>query len=248
MFSNSSDAGPYFLAFLIFVLLALACVSWRQPRAIFSLARWSYFVPSASETPDGFYTRLYGELQSRLEQKQLPFSAVGFGPRHMFSTRSIFGARPVYLAIRYQHLTYYVYAAPAPNGLFVSSWLFSRYTLWEDHPVLKWVLFWRLYQMTLFQFDVLELFHGAVHHALTDVIDSYREAEGLQPLAEYEKRPALNSYYARLKQGTLPPAGYAVPMQPPPLAPGGVLPIHTDPVRSPEDDFGLHGAASRPIA
>jgi hypothetical protein len=253
VFSNNSDAQSYAIAFLIFILLLPACLSWFQPRVIFALARWSDSVPSATETPDGFYTRLYNELQARLEEKQLPFSVVGFGPRHLTSNRTIFGSNPVYLTVKYQHLTYYVYAAPAPGGVFVSTWLFSKYSFWEEFNPVKWFLFWKLFQMTLFQFDVLDLFHTVVHQTVTDLIDVYRAEEGLQPMSEYEKRPVLGSYYAKLKLGALPPAGYAAPMAQMPAPAGGVLPLQTDPirtdaVRSPEDDFGLQGAASRPLA
>lgn len=228
--------GPNEFLFVIAfgVFLILACFSWRQPRAILTLSRWAEPVPAGDETPDGFYTTLYNALKDRLEERQLPFSAVGFGPKHLFSTRTIFGSRPVYLAIRYQHLTYYVYAAPAPGGLFVSSWLFSKYRLWEGHPILQWVLLWKLYQQTLFQFDVTDMFHSIAHNTLMDVVNDYREEQGLAPLEEHERRPVLHSFYATMKQGTASANGY-------------VLPVNTTGSQSPSAPIGVPLPVEPPV-
>lgn len=250
MFQWVFEVPPYLIAFVLLVLLVLASGSWGQPRAMFSVSRWSGYIGDPEETPEGFYTRYFNTMRERLAEKPLPFSSIGFGPKHLFAVRSALGPRPVYLMLRYREFTYYVHAMPAPGGILVSSWTFSKYTHWEEHPILKWVLAFRLYQQTLFQFDVLDLFHGVMHNTLMDVIESYREEQGLEPMTEQERRPILQSYFAKFKEGPQPQAGYGTPVGstgpapvatsrngvPPAKRPaeapptGGVLPIQTDPL------------------
>ena len=168
---------------------------------------------ATEDGPDEFYAKLYYNLKEQFEERQLPISSVGFGPKHLFSARTALSGRPVYLAIKYQDLSYYVYAAPAPGGLFVSSWLFSKYTIWEGHALMQAFMAWRQFRQTIFQADMMELFHGIAHGALTDTVDSYREEDGLAPLEEYEKRPVLHSFYARMKNGSGPnPNGFVMPV------------------------------------
>lgn len=200
-------------------LLLLACFGWGQPRIALAIEHWGKPINGLDEPHDLFYARLYQRLKERLTQAGLPDSTVGFGPGHLFGNRTIFGARPGYLIVRYSHLTIYVYAYRLPGGLYVSYWAFSKYTLWAEHPILKWLVFWRQYQMTLYQFDVTDMCLLTIHGALHEVIDEYCAERGLRPLEEFERRPVLQSFYAKYKQGNLPQNAYVMPLQ------GASLPV-----------------------
>jgi hypothetical protein len=216
------------------LLLLLACFGWGQPRIGQSIAQWGKSVDSLDEPADLFYARVYQRLRENLTAAGLPDSRVGFGPGHLFANRTIFGARPQYLMVRYSHLTIYLYAFRLPQGLYVSYWAFSKYTLWQDHPILKWVLFWRMYQMTLYQFDLMDMCLATINGALHEVIDEYCEERGLKPLEEFERRPVLQGFYAKYKHGpsgqsTLPPTSYVLPVQfmSPQSTPNGQAPLTT---------------------
>jgi hypothetical protein len=198
---------------IVVALGLLALLSWNQPRAWMRSAQFEACVPGYGGAADPFYTLLYERLQSDLTRSALPFSALSFGPRHLFASRHIFSARPVYLEVRCGHLSYFVYAIPAPSGLYVSAWLFSKHEKWQSHPLLKWVVAWRLAQMTLFQYDIMRLFHVVVQDALTAVLDELREDQGLPPLEAYEKRPVLSGFYASMCGGRSGP-GMVAPLSP----------------------------------
>ncbi len=189
------------------VLLVLAFLSWWQPRALSAQVQWSHMMGNLEEDADLFYARLFTLLEARLAARPLPFSSLSIGPRSLFATRTLLGGEALYLQANYRHLTYYVYACPMPGGLYVSTWLFSKMAGWGDHPLLKWLLLWRLYRMTLFGFDALEMFHLTVHGAVLDLLDDYTRERGLAPLDEAARRPVLHGFYARRKGVTsLPPA------------------------------------------
>lgn len=202
------------------VLLLLALLSWGQPRALFALAQWSHAVPNLDEGADLFYARLFRLMEGRLSARPLPFSSLTIGPCHLWATRTLLGGEALYLQARYGHLTYYVYACPMPGGLYVSTWLFSSMAGWEEHPLLKWLLAWRLYRMTLFGYDAIEMFHMTVHGTVMDLLDDYARERGLAPLDEVSRRPVLHGFYARSKGGAaLPsatPASGALPVPAPP--------------------------------
>ena len=195
------------------ILLLLGVRSWFQPRVVFQSDRQPQMVPAPDESPEGFYTRLYGTMKYAFETRPMPVSKVGFGHKHLFATRTIFSARPVYFQVKYSHLTYYVYAVRAPDGLFVSSWLYSKYTPLEHIPLkpLQFLLSWRVFQQTMFQADMENLFHSIAAAALGDVVNSYRLEQGLAPLEAHEKRPAQTAFYE--PNGERRSAGYLLPIQ-----------------------------------
>jgi hypothetical protein len=200
------------LSFLIplgCVLLLLAFLSWWQPRALLAQVQWSHAMWNLEEDADRFYARLFNLLESRLAARPLPFSSLSIGPCSLFATRTLLGGEALYLQANYRHLTYYVYACPMPGGLYVSTWLFSKMAGWENHPLLKWLLLWRLYRMTLFGFDALEMFHLTVHGAVLDLLDDYARERGLAPLDEVARRPVLHGFYAKQKGVTSLPAAPA---------------------------------------
>jgi len=210
------------------ILLLLGVRSWFQPRVVFQSDRQPQMVPAPDESPEGFYTRLYGTMKYAFETRPMPVSKVGFGHKHLFATRTIFSARPVYFQVKYSHLTYYVYAVQAPGGLFVSSWLFSKYTPLEHIPLkpIQWILAWIGFQQTMFQADMEGLFHSIAAAALGDVVNSYRLEQGLAPVEAHEKRPAQAAFYE--PNGERRSSGYLLPIQLPVQANGsapGALPI-----------------------
>lgn len=207
--------GWFSLLLLGLVLLVLAFLSWGQPRALFALVQWSQAMPNLDEDAAQFYARLFQLLEGRLGARPLPFSSLTIGPSHLWATRTLLGGEALYLQARYQHLTYYVYACPMPGGLYVSTWLFSSMAGWEEHPLLKWLLLWRLYRMTLFGYDAIEMFHLTVHGTLMDLLDDYSRERGLPLLDEVARRPVLHGFYARSKGvAALPSAPAAVALPP----------------------------------
>jgi hypothetical protein len=206
------------------LFLVLACFGWGQPRVDLTVEHWSRCVAGLSEPADLFYARVYQRLKARLTQASLPDSRIGFGPGHLFGNGTIFGARPRYLIIRYADTVVYVYAFPLPDGLFVSYWAFSRFTLWLEHPLLKYFAVMSPKPVTLYRYDVMELCLTVIHSALFEVIDEYCLERGLAPLEEHERRPVLHSFYAKYKQGHLPPIGYAPSGYVMPVAPVAPLP------------------------
>ncbi len=190
------------------LFLVLACFGWGQPRAEWTIQHWSYPVQGLSEPADLFYARVYQRLKERLNEAQLPDSKVGFGPGHLFGNGTIFGARPRYLIIRYDDLVVYLYAFPLPGGLFVSYWAFSKQALWLEHPLLKYFVAFKPSSLTLYRFDVTEMCLTLIHSAVQEVLDEYAEERGLKPLEEYERRPVLQSFYAKYKQGGVMPTSY----------------------------------------
>lgn len=218
------------------VFLILACYGWGQPRVDQHIERWSKCINGLSEPADLFYARVYQRLKERLNEASLPDSKIGFGPGHLFGNGTIFGARPRYLVIRYADTVVYLYAYPLPSGLFVSYWTFSKFTLWLEHPVLKYFAKMHPSPVTLYRFNVMELCLTVIHSAIYEVIDEYSVERGLKPLEEHERRPILQSFYARYKQGALPTTGYVMPVQstpfPPvmPLPPSGSAPSGPSPL------------------
>jgi len=189
------------------VLFFLGCLSWFQPRVMNHVWHWHQTVSGLEESPDRFYAQIYQRLQDGVQVRQLPLSGLGFGPRHLFETRTILGGKPLYLEARYKHATLYLYIAATPAGLFISQWLFSKYTTWIDHPILKWFVLWYAYQQTLFQFDAVLMFGESVHAIVLDVLDTYIDQEGLKPLEEFERRPVLQSFYGSVAGSSPLPVG-----------------------------------------
>lgn len=230
--------GWFSLLPLGLVLLVLAFLSWGQPRALFALAQWSHAMPGLDEDADQFYARLFRLLEGRLGARPLPFSSLTIGPSHLWATRTLLGGEALYLQARYQHLTYYVYACPMPGGLYVSTWLFSSMAGWEDHFLLKWLLLWRLYRMTLFGYDAIEMFHLTVHGALMDLLDDYSRERGLPLLDEMARRPVLHGFYARSKGLAALPGAAAVAAAPtsgalPATAPAAPARLPFEPIIAP---------------
>lgn len=213
--------APRLLAIPVALLLlgALFFFAWGQPHPSQALSRWSCLLPTGSETPEAFYARLYQALGETFVAQPLPLRRVSFGPRPLFATRTVLGGRPLYLQIRYSHLSYYIYVCPAPGGLFISSWLFSRYSLWEQNVLLRWlvlgVLAWLHRGLTLFGYDCIEIFETVTHQTLLDVIEAVSFEEGLPPLPTLATRPVRQSFYAALQQGA--PLPQFQPLPEPPL-------------------------------
>ncbi|MBV9864759.1 MAG: hypothetical protein JO316_05385 [Abitibacteriaceae bacterium] len=195
------------------LFLILACFGWGQPRVFHNIEHWEHAVPGLDEAADLFYARVYQRLKERLALAALPDSKIGFGPGHLFGNGTIFGARPQYLIIRYDFLVVYVYAFRLDSALFVSYWAFSKYTLWAEHPLLRYVPVWRYDPLTLYRYDVMTMCLTLIRASLQEVIDSYCEERGLKPLEEFEKRPVLQSFYAKYKLGAMPQNGYVMPLQ-----------------------------------
>ncbi|MBV9469738.1 MAG: hypothetical protein JOZ57_10900 [Abitibacteriaceae bacterium] len=180
------------------VLVALGCLSWNQPRVMNQVSYWHQSISGLHENPSLFYAQVYQRLQDGLQAGPVPLGGFGFGPTHLFETNWIFNAHPLYLEARYKHVTFYLYVAATPAGLFVSHWTFSKYTLWLEHPVLKWFVLWYLRNQTLFQFDAVLMLSEALHGIVLEVVDGYIKAESLQPLEELERRPTLHSFYGAI--------------------------------------------------
>lgn len=213
-----------------FLFLFLACFGWNQPRIALSISQWSRPIEGLNEPADLFYARVYQRLKERLDEAGLPDSRIGFGPGYLFANRTIFGARPQYLIVRYSHLTIYLYCFPLPYGLYVSYWAFSKYTLWLEHPILRWLVFWKSWQMTLYQFDVTDMCLTTINSAVHEVLDDYSAERELKPLEAHERRPILHSFYAKYKQQNVPPAGYVMPLTSVmPLSPSGPIPLPSVP-------------------
>lgn len=186
------------------VLLVLACLAWNQPRETDAVETRPNILKGLEEPPDLFYARTYQRLRENLERAGLPDCRVGFGSRHLFGHRTVFGARPRYLCIRYDHLTFYIYAYQLPAGLYVSYRCFSRY--------IKGLLpQWRVRRMTLYQFDIMDMCTALILGSLDEVIDAYAQERGLQPLEAHERRPVLHSFYARHRDGETPAVAYILP-------------------------------------
>lgn len=217
---------PYYCNLPLWLLIGiLVARAWRQPRALQSSGHQPEFLPGFTEGPERFYAKVYERLQADLEASQLPFGRLSFGPRRLFSRPNPFSPRCVYLEVRYRELSYLVYALPSVGGLHISSWLFSKHERMAEHPLLKWVLWWRLSRMTLFQYDIMSLFHALVSGAVNAVIDELRAEQGLRPLEAYERRPVLRGFYGEMQQSRA--ASYFDPRLG--FAPG-LLPILQQPV------------------
>lgn len=168
---------------------------------------WHQSVSGLHENPSRFYAQVYQRLQAGLESGQVPLTGFGFGPHYLFEGGSIFGGRPLYLRACYKHVTFYLYVAATPAGLFVSHWSFSKFTFWLQHPLLRWFMFWYFQNQTLFQFDAVLMFSEAMHAVVLEVLDSYMQQENLKPLEELERRPVLHPFYGAMTPGQLLPVG-----------------------------------------
>lgn len=208
---------PTILA-VVFVAALLWCliVAWGQPKPYRYCSRFEEIIPNCTLSPDQFYALVFDELAALFSVTQLPFSAVSFGPRELYSGRHVFSPRCVYLEVKYEQYSYYIYAVPAGDMLCVTGWLFSKYDAWMEYPVLRQLALFQMAGETLFRVDIMSIFHSVVAGALYTVLNDLREKEGLRPLAEYERRPVLRGYYARLKQGDTPAAMVAPPVTPVP--------------------------------
>jgi hypothetical protein len=175
---------------------AIACRTHGQPRAYNSVWYWNHLVPGLREMPDHFYNKVHERLREGVKVKHIPLKGFGFGPTHLFEERTIFGARPLYLEARYKHVTYYLYVCQTPAGLYVSQWLFSKFTYrHNDAWPTRAIAALHNYQQTLFQFDATLMFGEAIHQTVLEILDQYIADEGLTPLEAFERRPILHSYY-----------------------------------------------------
>jgi hypothetical protein len=217
-------------AFGIF-LLVVAIKAWRQPKPYQASCQYDEFSPGFEGGAERFYALVFERLEADLRASQLPFSSLSFGPRELFSKRSCLSPPCLYLQVRYLDLSYYIYAVPAPGGLHVSTWFFSRAFVFAGHPIFKWLFWWRWSRMTLFQFDMARLFHYAVAGAIYAVLNELRAEQGLRPLEEFERRPVLRGFYASMRgAGTFGSGSFGSGFQGGVTQQEGLLPISRQPV------------------
>ena len=179
------------------VLLVLGCRVWSQPRVRERIGYWHQTIPGLDEKPDRFYAQVYQALKTGLHHRDITLTGFGFGPQHLFEGSTIFSERPLYLTVRYKHLTYYLYVSQTPAGFFLSSWLYSKYQVGEPGRLSLHKHAWRYFErQTLFQYDAVLMFTESVHAIVLAVLERYLEEQGLQPLEEYERRPLLHGFYS----------------------------------------------------
>lgn len=187
------------VGFLVGVLLlGLGCVAWRRRRAGDRIAYWHQTIVGLEEDPNRFYAQVHQVLKARLEAPEMALVGFGFGPLREFETTSIFGPRPLYLGVRYKHLTFYVYAGQTPAGFFVSTWLYHQWLRGderEERPGQQAKA--RRYDSreTMFQYDTVLMFIESVQTIVLEVLDRYIQEQGLKPLEAYERRPILHAFY-----------------------------------------------------
>lgn len=180
-------------------MLLLGLRAYGQPRVADRVAYWHQTVAGLDETPEKFYAQVHQALREGLQLRDISLSGFGFGPKHLFEARSVFSERPLYLSVRYKHLTYYLYTGQTPAGLFISTWLYNRkMSGFGTHltpfqiPALQFHYFGR---QSLFQYDATLMFFESVHAVVLDVLDRYVEEQKLKPLEDFERRPVLHAFY-----------------------------------------------------
>jgi hypothetical protein len=196
-----------FLLLVGVVFLVFGARLYGQPKVGEQISVWRTLVPTLDESAERFYRKSYQSLKASLEDRlpdhdgspvEVVLTGMGFGPHRLFARHSLFAERPLYLLVKYQHLKCYVYAGQSPAGLYISSWGYSDYHVGEgaNRRLVFTKKAWNYFShQTLFQFDAAIIFTTAVHEILSEIVDEYREEEGLQPLESLERRPVLHSFY-----------------------------------------------------
>lgn len=177
------------------VLLYYGCKVYGQPDPFDAIMSWHKTVAGLNETPERFYAQVFQALKEGLERYEIPLTGFGFGPSHLFKTHSIFAERPLYLQVRYEHLTYYLYCGHGPNGFFVSTWMYSPFVGTDNHLAPTQVTFRRFGKQTMFQHDATMMFIESVHPIVLGVLERYLAEQNLKPLEEMEKRPVMHAFY-----------------------------------------------------
>ncbi|HEX8234546.1 MAG TPA: hypothetical protein VF600_01175 [Abditibacteriaceae bacterium] len=180
------------------ILLYFAAFAYRQPRAGDQVAYWQKSVVNLDEMPDRFFAQVFQRLREGLNTREVALTGMGFGPQKLFENRSIFSHRPLYLCAQYKHLTYYLYVSQTPVGLFLSTWMYSKFVKGSGEGKGIATLAARRYfaQQTMFQHDALLMFQESVHSIVLEVLDRYMQEQGLKPLEEYERRPIYHAFYS----------------------------------------------------
>jgi hypothetical protein len=186
---------------LLFLLAALfffvfGSRLYGQPRVKDRVGHWHHTFPDLDTQPDTIYTGVYQALRSSLQERDVALYGLGFGPTRFFARASLLAERPLYLHVRYRHLSYYLYAGQTPAGLFVSSWFYDKYLLGEQRLLAPTKKAWRYFsKQTLFEHDAALMFVLSVHELVTGLLNEQLVEKGLQPMEELERRPILHAFY-----------------------------------------------------
>jgi hypothetical protein len=215
-----------FWAGIALVLLGLR--AYGQPRVADRVAYWHQTIAGLDETPAQFYAQVHQALREALQQHDIALVGFGFGPQRLFEGRSALSEQPLYLSVRYKHLTYYLYTGQTPAGLFISTWLYNKKMSGIGTHLTPFQLaslqFHYFGRQSLFQYDATLMFFESVHSVVLEVLDRYLEERKLQPLEEYERRPVLHAFYGGAGAFAPAPTNF-VPGAPSPGQPAGKRPL-----------------------
>ncbi|MEO0514828.1 MAG: hypothetical protein AAF086_05980 [Planctomycetota bacterium] len=145
-----------------------------------------------SETPSTFYEKVQAQIMSR----DIPDVKLD---RISYNAGGMLAGKRIYLRAKRKGVLFDICGAPFGNGFFISWWLgdkpkggLHRFLATLGRIPLLGVPFRTFAYTTYYQHDTMLMFQTAVHLAVTEVLDTLTEAQGLRPLTELEKKPTLN--------------------------------------------------------
>jgi hypothetical protein len=166
---------------LILAVIAFFIVRmWRIRPAIFS--HWHHLMETLQASPQDVYTL----ISTSLKERNLP--------------ETVLEDRE-YLRVKRRDLTFDICAAPFARGFFFSWWLggnlgfFSR--LIFSLPFIGPPLMRVFRPETYYRIDTALMFQDSVHSAVMEVIDGITTQKGLRSLSDSERKPVLNTLFAK---------------------------------------------------
>lgn len=160
------------------------------PSNVFS--HWFQMIEGLSMQPSAFYD----QVEQQVKEWAIPGVKI---KRVKCAEGGAFSAKRIYLRVTRQEHIFDICGAPFGKGFFVSWWLgekptglFKTLAWWLGHVPPFGFLVAGLFIKTYYKIDTMLMFQQAVHAAVTDVVDTVVETEGLRPLTELDKKPIMN--------------------------------------------------------
>ena len=157
-------------------------------------SRCSTLIQDFYYSTSDFYTLLDNELQNHevedIRSAETSLYEGGIGTH-----------RRLYLKVKWQHLTYFVCAAPFGDHYFFSWHLMDNQSilsmLISKIPLIGGWLYRVLFPVTLYKIDTASMFMKYAHGSVLKVIEEITRESGARSLTEDEKKPVMADIFKR---------------------------------------------------
>ncbi|WP_323787704.1 hypothetical protein [Psychroserpens sp.] len=178
----------------IFILIGIVIlfIVLRRTKKEFH-SHWNTLIPNFTYLSKDFYAQFKKELLSHgIEGVTTSFVSLKEG--------GITSSKRLYLRILWKNYQYDVCCAPFGDGLFLSSWLMYRTSVWQiiiSHiPFIGGWLIRKFYKITYYKVDTASMFMTYCHQTVLKITDEITKESGIR-ISDADRKPILKDIFKR---------------------------------------------------